>query len=394
MDQTGTALDYRITIGHEIGGHLPSLLSRLKFRRVRRSTIIIWDAVGSEWLLRCCPENSAEIIFVRGEQYNVHPLTLVKTIMGLTRTKSAGRAYARALLSQANPAVVLTFMDNSNFHYYANQFPGARFIAVQNGRRFPLSPEDEPPLPRNSTFKSELFCFGELDELGYAELGISFAAIAQAGSLKNSIWTGLRARNDFVAQSGERVDVCLVSQFRESLPPDSTMRVDFERCLDLLSAYMLEFPERRVAVAMASASDNPDQFPAELAFLQGKLGDQVILCPKETENFSVYALTDAAEVVLASNSTAGIEALARGRRTLITGKMHRELFLESEEPPWVCDDTSQDSFNMKIETLLAIDDEAFWTPAVSRTVTLLMAGAPNSPAVELLSQEIRLTLSS
>jgi surface carbohydrate biosynthesis protein len=336
----------------------------LDWTKVPTADLVIWDAVGSEWIARCGAGLDFERFFVRGEGYNTNWKTLLLLASHLRPTKSLARAYVWAMMDQWGPELVVTWSDNSNFHRYAEDFPEVRFVAVQSGWRFPITLGDEPPLPRNSQYRSELLCFGQNDIDSYAKLGIEFTSIRAIGSLKNSLYLDSTEKLSDTDSEGARpeFDLCFISQFRNGFTVGSSVIwLEFDQCIDLVRKLMERRPHLRIAVAMASsARAQPDEHASEVKYFHARFGDSVSLYPRDAEEFTVYSLTDRAVLSVSSSSTAGIEALSRRRRTLITGSQLLSNFEGVPYPSWLAVGT-EDEVLARMEALVSADaDEEFW----------------------------------
>ena len=362
---------------------------RFRFSRILQVDVLVWDAVGSDLIKFCVQSLSVGIFPVRGELFHVNIRTMVLILKFLPSMKRLSHAYARAVVQQANPKYVVTFMDNSNFHVYAEYFSSVRFIAIQNGWRFPSVPGAEPPLPHGASFNSELLCFGELDVSAYQDLQITFKSITPVGSLRNAIYS---KTHEGPQVESNKFDICLISQFRSRLPGDSPMRLDFQDCCQFVKTYLATNSEKKVVIVLANSEEsNPSEYKDECMYLEEFFGSEVEFVPRDDSNFGSYSLADQAEIVISSNSTAALEALARRKKTLITGSLMRKYFEESITPKFVLGVNEQYAFNERVNQILKSNSSEYWDPKTKAEAELIMPNVAGRNLVDVLNSMLTYT---
>jgi hypothetical protein len=297
------------------------------------------------------------------------------------------------MMHQFDPAVVVTRSDNSNFHTYAEFFPEVRFVAIQNGWRFPSFEGEEPPLPRRSKFRSELLCFGQNDIDSYTELGIEFRSIRAVGSLRNSLYVErLGAETQLITEVVDpEFDLCLISQFRTGFSAWDVTGIEFDECVDIVRRLLGFRPHLRIAVAMASSvGTQPREHESEVKYFRDRLGEGVSLFPRDYEEFTVYSLTDRASLSITSSSTAGVEALSRRRKTLITGSQFHSAFVSAPYPSWLAVGTGDEVLAKMEELIVGEQDDDFWNEYSAGAADYVV---PNAFATSA-SNELRSILAS
>ena len=117
--------------------------------------MVVVDKTNVEFLLHSIGSTEFSIVSVRYEELRVNYKVALVTLYFFVRCKKLPLAYLCALIWLSRPSQVLTFIDNSMlFHEASGYLPGIRFIAIQNGIRFPyrviISVRPAAPLYKNS----------------------------------------------------------------------------------------------------------------------------------------------------------------------------------------------------------------------------------------------------
>lgn len=328
------------------------------WQRPKPVELIIWDEVGSQFLLAALNPTSHHIIRVRSSSIYLHPFIVWGMLIGAL-TKRNTRY--EVVIELFKPKVVVTFIDNDpTFHRLASRYSDVRFVAIQNGGRQGMS--DEPlPIGPPATYDSEYFCFGQNEIDSYKVIGYQFKKMEAVGSLKNALFMQVMRDSTEGLYASERYDIVLISQFRRGISEPSPLLalVEYKEVVSFLYSYLESRPRLRVSVALVSNSDDPDH-DAELLFHREGLGDTAILVPRSGDLMSGYLLTQQSDVVVAASSTLGFESLARGRKTLLCSSLYFEALADRPHfTDWTLLRADQDTFDEAITKLLAMPRETF-----------------------------------
>jgi surface carbohydrate biosynthesis protein len=343
-----------------VGGLCSLAKGQVEFTRIHEVDFLVWDATAAESFLMLSEIGTVGILHTRRERFNFNPHTVFRLTTRILKGTPKGEAYLASCVEQYRPVAVFTFIDNDvRFHKVATYFPHTEFVAVQNGWRWPRF-EDEPfPLPQG-TFVSTMLCFSEFDIQSWREFGIEFRRIQAIGSLHND-WYRRQRGSTIRPESGETADICLVSQYRESIDQDCLdVWIEFRRLLQLLGRFLRTRPLITVAVALVSETASLG-WQHEVAFFSRYLPNTVGYRPRVIAEMSNYALTDNCHVTVASSSTLGIESLARRNRTLMVGGNIANSVARAgyQDALWVTGAGSDTEFDVALDRLLAIDDCTF-----------------------------------
>jgi len=262
-------------------------------------------------------------------------------------------AYCAAQIRQISPKVVLTFIDNKpSFHELSNMFPSIRFIAIQNGNRFPYV---EGCLPPETNYKSEILLWSDYERDLYAASGTTFKQIYVTGSLKNQLASKHIRHRTLNHQS--KYDLCFISTFHLSVG-DSIWISESKIIGHWLNDFLDSDESLKACVALRCASDEGIKFEKEIEHFQQIFGNRMTLIPRETP-FSSYTLTDISSVTVSAGSSLSLEALARGNRSIVAHPLRTiENSLQSESPLRTYS-TDKDDFTHLLQILLNSSDEEF-----------------------------------
>jgi surface carbohydrate biosynthesis protein len=335
-------------------------LAPRSYRPLERVRVLVYDEQSLQVAAALLQRVSYAVFHSRGEVFHAHPRVLWRGLKYAIKFRSLSLSYHAAVIDARDPEIVLTFIDNDGvFHELANRFPGKRFIAIQNGWRFPNF--DDYSLQKAYDYRSIMLCFGENDADNYGLNGTSFARIKAIGSIKNALWRQTSQQSEGDA-SDEVFDLCFVSTFRYEIPLDSPYMQDVKVFMDQVVEYLRERPSLRVAVALFYREDvfsEHEALMAEKEFFQKWLSPSAMLFPNDSERTSVYRLTDRCAVNISYMSAASIEAAARGNRTLMNMPGSLLDFEEAQRPPWFLFRASYEDFSIALDSLLAMSDETF-----------------------------------
>ena len=330
------------------------LWSPKKFSKPSQSDCLIFDREGFDALDEVIPNGiSKSILHTRREIVYLNPKSIALLVNYLRLGMRADMAYCAAQIRQISPKVVLTFIDNHPaFHKLSNTFPLIRFIAIQNGNRFPYT---EGCLPPEHNYQSEILLWSDYERDLYAASGTTFKQVYVTGSLRNQLASNHMDHSFLNDQS--RYDICFISTY-DSSARDSLWVIEGQVIGHWLNDFLKSDGSLKACVALRSASDAGINLETEIEHFQKIFGDRVTLMSRETP-YSSYTLSDISSVTVSAGSSLSLEALARGNRSIVAHPLRTIENSLGSECPLRTYSTSKGSFTNLLQILLNASDEEF-----------------------------------
>jgi surface carbohydrate biosynthesis protein len=329
----------------------------VSWKRLKPVDLVIWDEVGSQFLLDALGPTSYYVLRRRQHIVYFHPSIVWATLIGALTKRNT---HYGIVIQQCRPRCVVTMIDNNpRFHELASKLPNVRFIAVQNGVRFPDYWDPPTSVGPPAHYDSEYLCFGQHEIDSYKALGYQFKRIEAVGSLKNALFTQYLRGSTKQFDVEARYDLVLISEFRwTDLSQVHPGTIEYEKVVGLLGSYLKSHLGLRVVVAMVTASDHP-QHESEKLFHRNRLGDSVTLFSRSDDAPWSYHLTEQSNVNVVCMSTLGFESLARGRKTLLCASIFTKDFTKQPSRDWILCSPNQEAFDAAITKLLVMPREDF-----------------------------------
>jgi surface carbohydrate biosynthesis protein len=359
------------------------------------SDVLIFDgtnqAVITEYLRPWAPE----VLYVRGEQWNV-PVGFVS----LFRRGSRKNSYLDSFIQRVSPKLIVTFVDNSlDFFKLSRRHPSVKTVMIQNGWRSYFADVFETLDRLDQDKRRELevdhmLLFGSVVGARYGEY-IAGSTISM-GSLKN---------NQIAINSNPQAGViAFISQWGASGIRAGDRYVAQEEFHTQTDRPVLEFLARYAARKRKRLMIVPRHLegtrarPAEEAYYTDLLGS----APEFLESdgpYQCYRSVDAAEIVVAIDTTVGYEAIARGKKTAMFSVRSSVIGLEGLTYGWPGDfaetglfwtDRSDDEEFERIMNYLDQTSHAQWQKDVESSgfENLMMYDSGNSILRALLASEL------
>lgn len=328
--------------------------SSKKFSKPIKSDCVIFDQEGSDILNQVIPARIKRIVLhARRESIYLNPKTVVFLAYYACQGFSLDLAYYASQIRQVQPKVVLTYIDNKPaFHELSNIFLSIRFIAIQNGNRFPYV---EGCLPPDTSYQSEILLWSDYERDLYADLGTTFMQVYVTGSLRNQLALKHRVQSLLSAEPG--YDICFISTF--DMDAGDSLWVEEGELIGLwLNDFLKSDDSLKVCVALRFGSDSKVKLAKEIEHFQKIFGNSVVLVPRDTP-FSNYILTDISSVAVSAGSSLSIEALARGNRSLIFHPLRTTADSLKSECALRTYSTQKDEFKQRLYLILTTSDEEF-----------------------------------
>ncbi len=343
---------------------------------------MIFDREGFDALDKVIPNGiSKSILHTRREIVYLNIKSIALLINYLRLGLRADIAYYASQIRQIQPKAILTFTDNQPaFHILSNTFPSIRFIAIQNGNRFPYT---ESCLPPETSYQSEILLWSNYERDLYAASGTTFKQVYVSGSLRNQLaW---KERDHRFINDQSRYDICFVSAFHSS-EVDSIWISEGQILGHWLDDFLDSDESLRACVALRYGSNEGIKFEKEIGHFQEIFGNRVTLVPRDTPSSS-YTLTDISSVTVSAGTSLGLEALARGNRSMMAHPLRTiENSLRSEFPLRTYN-TQKGGFTHLLQILLNTSDEEFaasYDQEIAYFSQKMQAGSVQSTLDEIL----------
>ena len=338
---------------------------RIRFYSPSYSDIVIYDEVGSEFLIAALDgQFTFQIMKVRRREINLHPRVLFRLLILVVRlvvkdkeinfTRNPLALFELALLNTISPKIVVTFIDNSiRFNMLSRIESEMHFLAVQNGFR---GPEIAENLRQHST--RNLFCFGEDTKRRYLQAGCCIDTFSVGGSIK----MGLFAER-YPHQIEQKYDLCWVSQYRPKRFSGGLPGLE-KTSLTLLEwiKRITESHQLTLTIAGSAKSDALDQ---EVSFYDKIFDlDNVRFVPNNPLDLTSYKTIAESKVSITVHSTIGFEMLAAGSKVLFCNFVDDPFYDvpgKDLSQPWILSSTEPtfEEFESKLLSLHNLDEQAW-----------------------------------
>ncbi len=280
----------------------------------RRSTVLIFDSTQKELLLEDLSPWNPEVLDVGGSVINIPVL-----FSSLRRGGKRLDAYIDAFIEAVQPRLVVTWIDNRlDFYTVSERHPGVKTLFIQNGYRSyycdifeVLSGLDPSRLAANRvdymlTFGSVVgaeyskYIKGECIPIGSLKCNRATLSYAKRAGVLAYVSQGYHPHGYMIAGKPVSGD----DYFRRT---DATV-------LSCLDQYASRTGRRLMIVPRNRDSD--ERRAAEESYFRELLGREAEFL-EGSGSRAGYEAVDAAEVVVAIDSTLAYESIARGNRTAI-----------------------------------------------------------------------------
>jgi surface carbohydrate biosynthesis protein len=286
--------------------------AKKKWRRPRKSDLLIYDAVRIDTFLRYLNPWHPEVLHLRGEQINVRVL-----VSSLFRSGGRLNSYIECFIEAVRPRLVVTFVDNNvSFYTISQKYPEVKTLFVQNGlRTYDLKDKFNINCDIRSKFYVDyMLVFGECVGLECGKL-ISGEVVPMGSLVNNLVRKESRTRSgvmaflsqwepceDFMVSAASKKNNCSYEGFywnTDSLIFKCLMRYAKEK-----NKQLMIIPRHR---------KGSDKHAAEKTYFRDLMDSEPEYLEPEVAN-SGYQAVDSAEVTVSAGSTLGYEAIARGNK--------------------------------------------------------------------------------
>lgn len=344
-------------------------LKGIRLRNPAKNRVVVFDATGSEALeqiiLRDIPYT---VLHCRFEVFHLTPQILWRMVPNVLMNiswflpRKCGswlgqlyRTYLLACLQYAEPAVVLTFCDNSYaFQWLSRAHTGCAFLAVQNGLRYRYNVTTWLPAPPNPAAKismPDFICFGEFEKDLYTRYGHKIDRYHCVGSIRGSFFrhelSGPRKPVEF--------DLCLLSEWTRDLVHKGYLPT-FRKGTAFLEEFLARYiRERSSSLVVACRNDDP----AEPAYFAEHFGPKTEIIRSDRKAMSTYYAMDKSRVVLTLCCTAGVEAMAWGQKVLFCNFGGDDNFDSPRQGLWSLTEPDYEKFKERLDLLIGMPEKRF-----------------------------------
>lgn len=255
--------------------------------------------------------------------------------------------YLLSCLHWINPKLVITFIDNSIiFQYLSVTYEKAVFYAIENGIRskYDVDIKYKYVMPN-------YFCFGYWEKELFEKYGHSIKNYYPVGSLLGGYYKYHISGEDIPI----KYDICLVSQWRESIMNGNIfpeIKVGIATLFSFLGEYI---KENNVKFCVASPSDEEEQFN----YYEKVFKDKATVIQYNRENFSTYAAMDCSDVIVAFDSTAAREAFGWGKKVLFCNFSGDDNYDFPIQGIWSINHADYDEFRERMNLLCSMNVDEY-----------------------------------
>ena len=329
-----------------------------------KSEVLIYGLGNRDYLLYYLEKYDAEILAMRGEQINVWV-----ALLSLFEPGPRRQAYVDKYIAMVGPRLIITFLDN-NYEFYSisRRHPQVKTMFLQNGRRgFDIDVfgrlSEAADKNRDALKVDYMMTFGSNVANEYSRY-IEGRAIAM-GSLKCNM----------VPRSKSTVPgvIAYVSQFRDikgQLVKGNyrTHEEIFGQVEKSIVPFLFSYArshEKQLVIITSVRSKNSNIISKEQQHYNELVGAEL----SYTDEENCYDAADAAEVVVAVDSTVGVESIGRGNKTAIFSIRGTLLDIKGQdfgwprsypaEGPFWTNNPDSSSYERILDHLFELNDEAW-----------------------------------
>ena len=272
---------------------------------IKKKKFVIFDTINLDFLFKYINQSEVEIVYIRGEQFNI-PIILKTFFKSGLNTKK----YYENLINEIDPDFCITFSDNNKLFYELKLKKKIKKIAIQNAWR---NPQDDDIFNHKKEsglrlYSDYLFVFNEF--IGKEYLKAIESKIIAIGSFKSNL--------NKIKETKQKYDLLYISSYNDKNKVISNTEMK-------VSTYHKNQPSLLKQINSYAKNYNQN------LFVYGKKQEPIEIVNEEKyfrnhlfKNFSYLKnnrlksleIIDGANIIITINSTLGYEALARGKKVI------------------------------------------------------------------------------
>jgi surface carbohydrate biosynthesis protein len=341
------------------------IFSEKKWCWPRQSDVLILDASQPEVFEKYFKPWSPEVLYMRGEQFNM--LVLLASFF---RRGSRVNAYTDCFIEKVRPRLIATYMHHyPNFYTLSGKYPNIKTLFVQHGLV--------------SQYESIFEVINSQDSETTSNYSVDYMLVLGSGVGKKlsqhvdgEIIVVGGAKNNLVPKekSPQQGVIAFISQWRpvagmnmsgNFCPFDDFWRKPDSLILSCLVRYAKAKNKRLMIIPNRHKNGSEERIRGEEGYFRELLGSELrILSPSGPD--SGYQAVDSAELVVSVDSNLGLESIARGNKTAvfsIRGQFANDTSLNfgwpgdfPDEGPFWTNNPDPDSFVRILDYLFDVDD--------------------------------------
>jgi len=357
--------------------------------------VVIFDASSREKddLLPLCGVVNVVLLDVSGLHLHLNCAVIVKLLGLLFKRVSLRASYYAVVLRRLNPAIVITYIDNSDLFYdvaFMN-YQRMRFLAVQNGARYDTV--EMPIKAARRIFIPEFACFGEYEKDLYLSKGAHVDRFIPVGSLREAYFR--RYWKTAAPVSSERYDhdICVVA---EAAPGWDKKYPGSEAAIGNIAKYAVRLGrEKGLKVVIAGKRDiapvktlaATHHRDTEVNWYAKYIGSEAHVTPRVRDQFSTYGLMARSKISVALMSTTLRETANRGGRVVFCNFSGDRRWDFCVEGIWNLTEDSYEAFAERILAVLNMS-ESDYRQASTQIIPYVMNNDDENPTYVILEKLI------
>lgn len=280
------------------------LFSKYQFFTPKKK-FVIFDNINLKYLLKYIDESKIEIIFIRGEKFNI-PIFL-KTLM---TSGFSVKKYYENYINSIDPDFCITFSDNNKLFYELKLKKKIKKISIQNAWR---NPQDDDLLKYKKKTDTNLYCdyfFAFNDLIGKKYLEVIDTKVVTVGSFKsNSV---------FKEKKNKKFDLLYISSFNHEKKivsnTEMTVSTYHKNQPNLLKQIDSYAQNHEKNLFIYGKKENFIEMTYEKKYFKNYLSDKFKFI--KNNRLKSIEIIDDSSIIITINSTLGYEALARGKKVI------------------------------------------------------------------------------
>ena len=328
--------------------------------------VAIFDATNADYLIPLCAGAKNIVMDIPAKTVFLNWTLIGNLLWRALRGHGVHESYLTALLRQLQPAIVITFIDNSDLFSRVARInhKHMRFLAIQNAARYDVV--ELLPERARQIFLPEFACFGEYERDLYTSKGAQVGVFSPVGSLRESYFRRFwKSEHVSGAQHSYEYDLCVVA---EASPGWDKFYPGFEDAIGRVASYAVRYAkEHRLRIVIAGKRDvSPSQVRAqihqrevELAWYKKYIGADIPITPRVRDEFTTYGLISKSRLSMALMSTALREATNRGCKVLFCNFSKDPRWDFCVDGVWSLTKDSYEDFSERVSNLLAMPEQDY-----------------------------------
>jgi surface carbohydrate biosynthesis protein len=284
--------------------------SKKNFFRPNSSKILIFDAAGSELLIKIFKFKNYQILHTRFEVINLFILIKV-----LFRFKANLLDYYIEYIKAVNPLLIITYIDNNiKFYELKNYFTKKKFISIQNGLRvrsyrgsfFYILRKQNHKLIHKKRYSCDFFFVSNRFIAKEYSKYINSKFIV-SGFLRNNLFK--------VSNTKFKKSILFVSQYR---PKNQLLKeLGYETELKILPLIFHFCKNNKMQFNILPSSINISDLKYEKIYYENILNSRNFNIIKKKKLADTYKAINDYENIIFIDSTLGYEAISRKKKVII-----------------------------------------------------------------------------